>query len=116
MGSVLNRSPRRREEGRPYFARESAAPERAQYLQLLNEAGIAAAPAPLSPEAVLIEKPVDVSLLPGFDKGWVSVQDVSAQLVAGLLAANQGSECSMPVPRLAARRVIFLSSNLHLQS
>ena len=73
---------------------------RAQYLQLLNEAGIAAAPAPLSPEAVLIEKPVDVSLLPGFDKGWVSVQDVSAQLVAGLLAARPGERvldaCAAP--------------------
>jgi 16S rRNA (cytosine967-C5)-methyltransferase len=73
---------------------------RAQYLQLLNEAGIAAAPAPLSPEAVLIEKPVDVSLLPGFDKGWVSVQDVSAQLVAGLLAAKTGERvldaCAAP--------------------
>ena len=73
---------------------------RAQYLQLLNEAGIAAAPAPLSPEAVLIEKPVDVSLLPGFDKGWVSVQDVSAQLVAGLLAAKPGERvldaCAAP--------------------
>ena len=73
---------------------------RAQYLQLLNEADIAAAPAPLSPEAVLIEKPVDVSLLPGFDKGWVSVQDVSAQLVAGLLAARPGERvldaCAAP--------------------
>ena len=73
---------------------------RAQYLQLLNEGGIAAAPAPLSPEAVLIEKPVDVSLLPGFDKGWVSVQDVSAQLVAGLLAAKPGERvldaCAAP--------------------
>ena len=73
---------------------------RAQYLQLLSEAGIAAAPAPLSPEAVLIEKPVDVSLLPGFDKGWVSVQDVSAQLVAGLLAARPGERvldaCAAP--------------------
>ena len=73
---------------------------RAQYLQLLNEAGIAAAPAPLSPEAVLIEKPVDVSLLPGFDKGWVSVQDVSAQLVASLLAARPGERvldaCAAP--------------------
>ena len=73
---------------------------RAQYLELLSEAGIAAAPAPLSPEAVLIEKPVDVSLLPGFDKGWVSVQDVSAQLVAGLLAAEPGERvldaCAAP--------------------
>ena len=73
---------------------------RAQYLQLLNEAGIAAAPAPLSPEAVLIEKPVDVSLLPGFNKGWVSVQDAAAQLVAGLLAARPGERvldaCAAP--------------------
>ena len=73
---------------------------RAEYLQLLNEAGIAAAPAPPSPEAVLIEKPMDVSLLPGFDKGWVSVQDVSAQLVAGLLAAKPGERvldaCAAP--------------------
>ncbi|MCH1610726.1 MAG: 16S rRNA (cytosine(967)-C(5))-methyltransferase RsmB [Luminiphilus sp.] len=73
---------------------------RAQYLQLLNEAGMAAAPAPLSPEAVLIEKPVDVALLPGFTKGWVSVQDVSAQLVAGVLAARPGERvldaCAAP--------------------
>ena len=61
---------------------------------------MAAAPAPLSPEAVLIEKPVDVALLPGFNKGWVSVQDVSAQLVAGLLAARPGERvldaCAAP--------------------
>lgn len=73
---------------------------RAQYVELLNEAGMAAAPAPLSPEAVLIEKPVDVALLPGFNKGWVSVQDVSAQLVAGLLAARPGERvldaCAAP--------------------
>ena len=73
---------------------------KAQYLQLLKEAGISAAPVPLSPEAVLIEKPLDVSLLPGFDKGWVSVQDVSAQLVASLLAARPGERvldaCAAP--------------------
>ena len=60
---------------------------------------------------MLIEKPVDVSLLPGFDKGWVSVQDVSARLVAGCWRQTR-SECSMPVP-LLPRRAIFLSSNLH---
>ena len=55
----------------------------ANYLALLAEAGIAAHAG--GGAAVLLERPVAVHLLPGFAKGWVSVQDTAAQLAAPLL-------------------------------
>ncbi len=43
-----------------------------------------------SDEAVVLEKPVAVQLLPGFEQGAVSVQDGGAQLAARLLGARSG--------------------------
>jgi 16S rRNA (cytosine967-C5)-methyltransferase len=40
--------------------------------------------------AVVLERPVPVRLLPGFQEGWVSVQDVGAQLAPLLLQAQPG--------------------------
>ncbi len=39
---------------------------------------------------VILDHPVAVEQLPGFDRGWVSVQDYGAQLVPGLLDARDG--------------------------
>ena len=53
------------------------------YLEVLNQAGIAASLDPGG--AILLDKAVPVHLLPGFSRGDVSVQDAAAQLAAGLL-------------------------------
>ena len=41
-------------------------------------------------DSLILENPVDVSLLPGFSDGYVSVQDSAAQLAAGLLDLKPG--------------------------
>jgi len=61
---------------------------RADYLQRLGEAGIAASPA--GDVGLLLEKPVPVERLPGFAAGDVSVQDAGAQRAAGLLDLAPG--------------------------
>lgn len=53
------------------------------YLGVLTQAGIAATLDPSG--AILLNKAVQVHLLPGFSQGDVSVQDAAAQLAAGLL-------------------------------
>lgn len=63
---------------------------RADYLQQLAAAGIAAQPHPQLPDAVLLEEAADVHTLPGFDSGSVSVQDGAAQLAVELLDAQPG--------------------------
>ena len=63
---------------------------RAAYLEELRERGINATAAAHAEEGVILEQPVDVAVLPGFDEGRVSVQDAAAQLAAGLLDASDG--------------------------
>lgn len=58
------------------------------YLQLLSDAGIGIKMR--LGNAVLLETPAPVHELPGFDDGLVSVQDLGAQLVAGILAPTAG--------------------------
>ncbi|KYP97650.1 hypothetical protein BG74_01635, partial [Sodalis-like endosymbiont of Proechinophthirus fluctus] len=41
-------------------------------------------------DAIRLEMPCKVDLLPGFDRGWVTVQDASAQGCALLLAPQDG--------------------------
>lgn len=58
----------------------------AAYLERLTAAGIAARPVgPLAPQALVLDRAVPVSALPGFAEGDVSVQDAAAQLAAPLL-------------------------------
>lgn len=58
----------------------------AAYLQRLAAAGIAArALGALAPQAVVLERAVPVTALPGFAEGEVSVQDAAAQLAAPLV-------------------------------
>jgi 16S rRNA (cytosine967-C5)-methyltransferase len=61
---------------------------RATYLEELAAAEIAASPLDWAPAAVRLDRPVAVSLLPGFREGVVSVQDAGAQLAARLLDAQ----------------------------
>jgi len=52
------------------------------------------------PTALVLEQPVGVSELPGFDDGWVSVQDAGAQLAGALLGVRRGERvldaCAAP--------------------
>lgn len=60
----------------------------AGYLRRLNEAGLHARQT--GPDAVTLDKAVPVHGLPGFDEGFVSVQDAGAQWAARLLDAHAG--------------------------
>ncbi|SFR55433.1 16S rRNA m(5)C-967 methyltransferase [Pseudidiomarina maritima] len=73
---------------------------RAEYLQLLSDAGIEAiTEAPLE-TAIQLVQAVDVQQLPHFQDGWVSVQDIAAQHAAWLLNAQAGERildcCAAP--------------------
>ena len=57
----------------------------AQYQSLLAEIGIEADLSPLGANALCLHKPCDVKKLPGFEQGWVSVQDLAAQLAVDYL-------------------------------
>jgi 16S rRNA (cytosine967-C5)-methyltransferase len=63
---------------------------REHYLQLLAERSIPATAIGFSATAVILDQPVAVELLPGFDDGLVSVQDAAAQLAAPLLNVQPG--------------------------
>ncbi len=58
------------------------------YVQLLAQQGIEAAH--IGMQAVVLSKPISVEKIPAFDEGWVSVQDLGAQLAAYLLDAKAG--------------------------
>ena len=53
---------------------------RDEYLALLTKEGIQASTHSRAGDALKLDSPCDVTRLPGFDKGWVSVQDAAAQL------------------------------------
>jgi 16S rRNA (cytosine967-C5)-methyltransferase len=61
---------------------------RAAYIEELHAADIAGTPVGWAPAAVRLDRPVPVTLLPGFQEGMVSVQDAGAQLAAKLLDAQ----------------------------
>ncbi|MFK7859646.1 MAG: 16S rRNA (cytosine(967)-C(5))-methyltransferase RsmB [Granulosicoccus sp.] len=58
------------------------------YLQQLKEVGIAASKLNKMPHALLLDSPVAVTQLPGFEEGHVSVQDAAAQLANLLLSKH----------------------------
>ena len=73
---------------------------RAAYCQQLKDANIQATPSSVCETAILLAEPVNVSELPDFDQGVVSIQDTAAQLAAGLLDLNPNLQvldaCSAP--------------------
>ncbi len=73
---------------------------RGAYLEQLAETGIEARPGDISPSTVYLQEPMDVSELPGFAQGQVSVQDEAAQLAAPLLDPQPGDRildaCAAP--------------------
>lgn len=70
------------------------------YMKRLDAQQIKAVRHPLADVAVKLESPMDVSHLPGFTQGLVSVQDAAAQLAAKLLGAENGERvldlCAAP--------------------
>lgn len=74
--------------------------EPAHYQQQLAAVGIISSACTLSNMGLRLEQAVDVSMLPGFAQGHVSVQDEGAQLAAGLLHPLPGERvldaCSAP--------------------
>jgi len=70
----------------------------AQYQEQLQQAGIGARA--LGNEALLLERPVPLERLPGFDRGEVSVQDAGAQRAATCLDLAEGQRvldaCAAP--------------------
>ncbi len=73
---------------------------RESYLDELSRAGIRAEKMDLTPSAILAPDAVDVSRLPGFEAGYVSIQDAGAQLAATLLDPQPGDRvldaCAAP--------------------
>jgi len=73
---------------------------REDYLAYLREQGIEAAAIGETQSGVLLARPLDVSLLPGFSEGRVSVQDGGAQLAAESLQLQPGQQvldaCAAP--------------------
>jgi len=66
----------------------------------LAERGLGARTLAWLPTALVLDKPVGVTELPGFAEGWVSVQDAGAQLACALLAVRAGERvldaCAAP--------------------
>lgn len=63
---------------------------RDQYKQLLDEQNIETTTHPKAHDALQLMTPCDVKTLPGFDQGWVSVQDAAAQLAVDYLQPQDG--------------------------
>ena len=70
------------------------------WLALLTETGKTAFPHPQHADALRLESPCAVNQLPGFEQGWVTVQDASAQGCIALLDPQNGEEildlCAAP--------------------
>jgi 16S rRNA (cytosine967-C5)-methyltransferase len=64
------------------------------------ERGLSAQVLAWLPTALVLDKPVGVTELPGFAEGWVSVQDAAAQFACALLAVRPGERvldaCAAP--------------------
>lgn len=65
---------------------------RDEYLALLTNAEISAFAHPQSPDAICLEEASPVGRLPGFEQGWVTVQDASAQHCVDLLDPQNGEQ------------------------
>lgn len=73
---------------------------RQDYFERLRQASIPARPLEAVSSALMLDRPLDVSQLPGFQDGLASVQDGGAQLAAGLLDLRPGQKvldaCAAP--------------------
>jgi 16S rRNA (cytosine967-C5)-methyltransferase len=62
----------------------------ADYLAALKKADLEAEAHPIAPEGIILKTPCNVYSLPGFEEGWISVQDGAAQLAVSLLSLKPG--------------------------
>lgn len=73
---------------------------REAYQTLLQAQAIASSPHLFAPQALKLEQGIDVTSLPGFAQGQVSVQDAGAQLAANLFNVHKGQRvldlCAAP--------------------
>lgn len=73
---------------------------REQLLERLEESGIRATASSLTEDGILLEKPSDVTKVPGFAEGWFYVQGESSMLVGQIANPAPGSKvldlCSAP--------------------
>lgn len=73
---------------------------REQYLEKLSGLGLNATPDQHSPCGIVLEKPANITQLPGFKEGEASVQDCASQLAATLLQLKPGQRvldaCAAP--------------------
>ena len=80
--------------------------DRQAYLAILATKELTAHTIPETRQGILLEKPVDVESLPGFQQGAVSVQDGAAQLAVELLDLAVGQHvldaCAAPGGKMAA--------------
>ncbi len=75
----------------PLWLRVNAAQnDTGTYKELLQEQGLSSSLHPFALQALKLDQGVDVTSLPGFEKGQVSVQDAGAQLAACLLDVHKG--------------------------
>jgi 16S rRNA (cytosine967-C5)-methyltransferase len=95
----------------------------ANYRDRLQEKQIGVLASAFDDTALLLDRAMDVSDLPGFDEGWVSVQDAAAQLAGHLLDPQAGERildaCAAPggktghllelAPELAALTAVDVS-------
>ncbi|WP_104398567.1 16S rRNA (cytosine(967)-C(5))-methyltransferase RsmB [Vibrio penaeicida] len=63
---------------------------RDEYLELLKNANIDSSAHSEALDAIKLDAPIDVHALPGFESGWVSVQDAAAQLSLNYLTPQDG--------------------------
>ncbi len=72
----------------------------ASYLAELQAAGIDGSPHTQALDAIKLDAPCDVTRLPGFTQGWVSVQDAAAQLAVDYLQPDSAEHildcCAAP--------------------
>lgn len=74
--------------------------DKSDYLTKLNLLNVNTTPHPLAADGLVLENPLDVTLLPGFNDGEVTVQDAAAQLAVELMDLSAGQNvldgCSAP--------------------
>ncbi len=67
----------------------------AAYLAQLQQTGVAASRS--LDATIVLERPVGVQHLPGFEQGWVSVQDAAAQMAAPLLLQGLAGDAGLRI-------------------
>ena len=106
---------------------------RDSYIQLLNETNLNARAFIACPSALTLNKPIDISLLPNFEYGEVSVQDIAAQLAIQFLAPKNDErildacaapggktghileyapKCQLTAVELTTKRIVHIGENL----